>query len=177
MNLLIKRRQLILATLVLALGVAVFVNWYYTGDTLSASEGEETTEAKYIQNLGEAQYVNAQENSDGFAQARLSRQKSRDEALEKLEKALEDVEEGSEEGKKLTASIEKLTNEIKKESDAETLVSTRLSTECVVVINEDKAQVIVDKGVLNEDTALQIMEMVSESTRLEYENIRITEIK
>ena len=46
MNVLIKRRQLILATLVVALGAAVFVNWYYTGNNDKVTTPEETTGAE-----------------------------------------------------------------------------------------------------------------------------------
>ena len=55
MNVILKRRQLILATLVVALGAAVFVNWYYTGN--SSLSTEDTTGSEYVQNLGEAKYV------------------------------------------------------------------------------------------------------------------------
>ena len=58
MNMLIKRRQLIMATLVVALGSAVFVNWYFTNsDNNAKSTGEPTNE--YVQSLGEAKYVNS----------------------------------------------------------------------------------------------------------------------
>lgn len=32
----IKKRQLLLATLIIALGAAVFINWYYTKPTANA---------------------------------------------------------------------------------------------------------------------------------------------
>ena len=58
MNLLIKRRQLVMATLVVALGAAVFVNWYFTNsDSQVAEEGEIGSE--YVQSIGEAKYVNS----------------------------------------------------------------------------------------------------------------------
>ena len=53
MNLLIKRRQLVMATLVVALGAAVFVNWYFTNSSRNVAGTNETTN-EYVQNLGEA---------------------------------------------------------------------------------------------------------------------------
>lgn len=178
MNVLIKRRQLVLATLVVALGAAVFVNWYYTGNDNKATVPEETTGTEYVQNLGEAQYVNAEgEISDYFSEVKLNRQKSRDEAIERLKESLKTVETGSEEAKELTASIERLSSQIKLESDIEALISAKLASECVAVINDGAAQVVVGKGALVEDAALQIIDIVTNNTQLTAADIKISEAK
>lgn len=178
MNLLIKRRQLILATLVVALGAAVFVNWYYTGDNSTIQPPEETTEVEYVQNLGEAQYVNASgEKADYFSEVKLNRQKSRDDALDKLNKSLEKAKNGSEEAKEITKSIDQLTAQIKLESDVEALISAKLASECVAVINEKSAQVVVAKDALSEDATLQIVDVITNNTNLPADKIKITESK
>ena len=175
MNVLIKRRQLILATLVVALGAAVFVNWYYTGNNSTIQSPEETTQSEYVQNLGEAKYVNATgEEADYFSEVKLNRQKSRDEALDKLNKALEKAKSGSDEAKEITKSIDKLTAQIKLESDVEALISAKLASECVAVITEKSAQVVVSKGALSEDAALQILEIITTNTHLKAENIKFS---
>ena len=176
MNLLIKRRQLILATLVVALGGEVFVNWYYTGNNSTIQSPEETTSTEYVQNLGEAQYVNATgEESEYFSEVKLNRQKSRDEALEKLNKSLEKAKTGSKEAKEITKSIDTLTAQIKLESDVEALISAKLASECVAVINEKSAQVVVSKDALNEDSALQIIDVVTTNTDLTADKIKISQ--
>ena len=45
----------------------------------------------------------------------------------------------------------------------------------MVVINDSSAQIVVKKGSLNEDTALQIMDIVTTNTKLDASNIKITE--
>lgn len=175
MNVILKRRQLILATLVVALGAAVFVNWYYTGNS-SVKQSEETTQSEYVQNLGEAKYVNAEGTvSDYFSEVKLNRQKTRDEALDKLNKSLKNAQTGSKEAEKITKDIAKLTSQIKQENDIETLITAKISGECVVVINNACAQIVVKKGALNEDGALQIMDIVTANTGLEASNIKISE--
>ena len=175
MNILIKRRQLILATLVVALGAAVFVNWYYTGENSTVQPPEETTESEYVQNLGEAKYVNATgEVADYFSEVKLNRQKSRDEALEKLNESLKNAKTGSEEAKSITASIEAVSNEIKTESDIEALISAKIGSECVAVINDSSAQIVVDSETLTEDSALQIMDIVTANTELTASQVKIT---
>ncbi len=179
MNVIIKRRQLILATLVVALGAAVFVNWYYTGND-SLKTTEETTSPQYVQNLGEAKYVNADSNTvnstaDYFSTVRLNRQKAKDEALEKLNKSLSSAKAGSDEAKAITESINDLTARVKSESDIEALIDAKISGGCVVVLNEDSAQVIVKKGTLNSETALQIMDIVTTNSKLSAEKVKISE--
>ena len=175
MNVILKRRQLILATLVVALGAAVFVNWYYTGNN-SLETPEETTKTEYVQNLGEAKYVNAEGNTtDYFNEVKLNRQKTRDEAIDKLNNSLKNAKTGSEEAKAIAASIEKLTAQIKMENDVESLITAKISGECIVVINDTSAQVVVKKGVLNEEVALQIMDIVTTNTKFDAANVKITE--
>ena len=176
MNLIIKRRQLILATLVVALGAAVFVNWYYNGSNSTLQGEEPTTQAEFVQTLGEAQYVNASgEVADYFSEVKLNRQKSRDEALESLNKSLEKAKSGSNAEKEITKSIDTLTAQIKLESDVEALISAKLASECVAVINEKSAQVVVAKGTLNDDATLQIIDIITTNTDLGADKIKITE--
>ena len=123
MNLLIKRRQLILSTLVVALGAAVFVNWYFTNSSRNvAGENESTNE--YVQNLGEAKYVNsdkantdekddnatatASKNTDYFSTVKLKRTKAHDDALEKMKALLKEAPEKSESADEISKSIDAL---------------------------------------------------------------------
>ena len=80
-----------------------------------------------------------------------------------------------EEAKEITKSIDELTAQIKLESDVEALVSAKLASECVAVINEKSAQVVVSKGSLSEDSALQIIDIITNNTKLSADKIQITE--
>ena len=175
MNVILKRRQLILATLVLALGAAVFVNWYYTGNRSLKSQGEE---GEYVQNLGEAKYVNAEaDNGNYFEEAKLNRDKSNDEALDNLNESLKAVKTGTEEAKSITASINTLNANIKLQKDLESLIKAKVKGECIVTISENNAQVVVAKGILNEDSALQILNIVTQNSKIDPANVSISESK
>ena len=175
MNVILKRRQLILATLVVALGAAVFVNWYYTGNNSLKEEGNGT---EYVQNLGEAKYVNAEgEKADYFSQAKLNRDKVNDEALDNLNQSLKAVKSGTQEASSITASINALNADIKMQNDLEALIETKTQGECIVTISNGKVQVVVSKGTLNEDTALQILNTVTESTEIDPADVSISENK
>ena len=190
MNMLIKRRQLVMATLVVALGSAVFVNWYFTNSDGNVAGSAETTN-EYVQSLGEAKYVNsdnakteattneakaaASKNTDYFATVKLKRTKAHDEALENMRTLLNDAPESSESTKEISESIDALSKTIKLEADIEALISAKLKCECVVMINDDNAEVVVTKGSLNESTILQITDAVLNNTEVKAENIKISE--
>ena len=83
----LKKRQLVTATLVLALGAAVFVNWYYTKPHADVSAaGADVSATEVAEKLGDAQYVlsDVSGKADPFAEARLKREKAHDAAMEAL---------------------------------------------------------------------------------------------
>ena len=190
MNLLIKRRQLVMATLVVALGAAVFVNWYFTNSSNNVAGVNDTTN-EYVQNLGEAKYVNsdnadteaeenkatatASKNTDYFATVKLKRTKAHDAALESMKTLLNEAPESSESAQKISKSIDSLSKTIKLEADIEALISAKLKCECVVMLNNDNAEVVVTKGNLNDESILQIMDAVLNNTEVKAENIKISE--
>lgn len=189
MNMLIKRRQLVMATLVVALGSAVFVNWYFTNSNDNVVQGETSNE--YVQNLGEAKYVNSDKaktddtadkatvasskNTDYFTTVKLNRTKAHDKALNDLKTLLKDAPEKSETAKEISETIDKLSKAIKLEADIEALISAKLKCECVVMINDENAEVVVTKGNLNDASILQIMDAVLNNTEVKAENVKISE--
>jgi stage III sporulation protein AH len=176
MNVILKRRQLILAILVVALGAAVFVNWYYTSNTTLSPE--DTTNPQYVQNLGEAKYVNATgENAQSFEELKYERKKKNDEAIDKLNKSLEAAGKGTEEATKIADSIDEITKNSELELDLENLVKTKIDSECFVTVTDKSARVVVHKGVLNETTSLQILELVTSNTQIPPDAVVISEQK
>ncbi len=191
MNLLIKRRQLIMATLVVALGSAVFVNWYFTNSDNKTVEESETG-SEYVQSIGEAKYVNSNKadtteksdkstatastkNTDYFTTVKLKRTKAHDEALADMKALLKEAGEGSKGAEEISESIDSLSKTIKLEADIEALISAKLKCECVVMINNDNAEVVVTKGNLNDASILQIMDAVLNNTDVKAENVKISE--
>ena len=190
MNLLIKRRQLIMATLVVALGSAVFVNWYFTNSNSQVAE-EGGTGSEYVQSIGEAKYVNsnnaetedttnnatatASKNTDYFTTVKLKRTKAHDEALADMKALLKEAPESSKSTEEIGETIDSLSKTIKLEADIEALISAKLKCQCVVMINNDNAEVVVTKGNLNDASILQIMDAVLNNTDVKAENIKISE--
>lgn len=190
-----KKRQVLMAALVVALGAAVFVNWYYTkqpqtvqtnSPVSSTQQSTENQEAATAGNLGDAQFVSgtlpSSENKttdepEYFVQAKLDRTVAHDKAKETLQQTIDSSTADAESKKAASEALEKLSANIKKETDTENLIKAKISSGCVVVIDNGKAQVIVEKGKLNDTVVLQIKEIVIQQTGFTVENITIIEAK
>ena len=180
----VRKRQIIAAALVLALGSAVFINWYYNRPSVKSANAKPSVEAvdNTGGNLGDAQLVNSSgvsesavatgKSSDYFASAKLRRNSAHDEASETLNKVIKD----SSAVKEATEALKALSNAIKLEGDIEALIKAKTGGDCVVIINNNSAEVIVAKGALNDTVILQIKEIVLKQTGFSAENITIVEL-
>ncbi len=186
-----RKRQLILASLVLALVTAVYLNWQFSGDkNLSATGILDSTKE-----LGEAKYVNSsnvEEKSDGlsltaaqvsditkkyFAEAGASRQKNREEAEEKL-KGLASTQNINDEVKnEIAKQLDSLTKNSQQETNIENLIKAKGFGECLVSIQNGESSVVVNPGTLNENTAVIIRDIVAGQTGIPYDKIKIIEAK
>ena len=189
MNMIIGKKQIILAALVVALGIAVYLNYQFS-KTDSAFGATSTLEE--VDNLGEAKYVNStgsseesesaavetvKINEEYFTQSKLSRQQAHDEALEILN-AVIDNESASDSAKEAASlGIEKLAENLTLESDIENLVKAKGFKECVAMIQDEKAQIVVPNTGLLESEITQIKEIVMTTAKIDYENITIIEAK
>ena len=174
MHLLLEKRHIVLAALVVMLGLAVFVNWYYTGTrTELFPEGAAPTEATQTDAAGEAKYTGAQE-ADYFAEAKLERDRRRAEAAEELKAVMANAEGTSDEGRSLQASLDRLQIAVRQETDLETLITAALGGDCLAVIGENGVDVVVTKNTLGDGAVLQISDIIRSVCGPEVENIRVS---
>lgn len=177
----IGRRKVLLAALVVILGAAIFVNWQFGSVKVDDSEASK--------NLGDAQYVNGTNVSDGdnensnddiadyFSNIKLERQQTRDAIKENYERISADTSVSEAEKAQSMATFAKLMENIKKETDIENLVKAKGVNECVAVINGDTVTVVVDCEELNDVILLQIKEISNKQTNISFENITIIQAK
>lgn len=184
----IKKRQIVTATLVLALGSAVFINWYYTRPESELANAGTSIEAVENTggNLGDAQYVNAtttagdnttsKSKDEYFAATKMRRESAHDEAKEILSDIIEDSSSDATAVKDATAALTALSKYIKLEGDMEALIKAKIGSESVVIINNEKAEIVVANGMLDEGKILQIKEIALKQTGFSVENITIVEL-
>lgn len=184
MSKLFKGRKIVLAGLVVALGTAMFVNWYYTKPTVDLTgENTPTPEITTGVNLGDAQYVNsgnvteeAKNETDYFSDAALKRTKAHDEAKEALMKVIESKEADEKSKETARKKLEVFTESLKLETETENLIRAKTGGKCLVQIGSS-AEVIVPKGTLNNTVLLQIQEIILSKTKISAENVTIIESK
>lgn len=186
------KRQLILASLVVALGTAVYLNWQFSGNkNFGASDIIEST-----RELGEARYVNSahvdtnaenasQNNADSseggakkyFASAKSSRQKAREEIEEKLKNLASESNINAEIKNEINKYIEEIVKNTQQETNIENLVKAKGFEECIASIQNGECSVIVGSGNLDENSAIVIRDIVSGQSGIPYEKIKIVEAK
>lgn len=168
-----KGRGVTLATLVLALGAAVYMNWNFAKsapqavtadeeaamsvsasaeagdstavfDPLSTEEGTAAEETGN-KNYGEAQLVSASQDSstEFFESARLARSQARDEALDSIQKTLKNTSLSEEEKEALTQELEQQVSNITTESSLESKIKAKGFADCVVTLGDGRADVTV----------------------------------
>lgn len=175
MHVLLEKRQIVLAALVVMLGLAVFANWYYTG-TKNELFPEGTGAA--AENAGEsadgaALYASAEE-ADYFAAAKLNRAAAHSEAMEELQAVMANADSNGESAKEVQASMDELSRAVKRESDMETLISAALGGDCVAVVSDNSVDVVVSSSVLTDGAVLQINDIIRKVCGTDYENVRIS---
>lgn len=172
----LKKRQLVTSALVLALGAAVFVNWYYTKPHPQASPADvSVTEA--AENLGDAQYVlsDVSGKQDPFAAARLKRERAHDTALETLQEILHDSASTQAATAEASKALAKLTENRTAESDVETLIGAKTGLESLVILDGSSAQVLLAQTPTESAVLLQITEIVVQKTGLDAASVSIIE--
>ena len=170
MKLSIKKGHIVLGALVLALGAAVYLNWDYMkqNDYVAAGNTTQTPdETEGTANYGDAYFVSAQ----------LSRTQSRDEAMDALKYMLEDsaMEEGA--AAVLAQQAQALAQTIETEGKIENIIKAKGFSECMVYLDKDKVDVIVQSAGLTDSEAAKIMDAVMSEVEIEESNVSIIEIK
>ena len=194
-----SKRQLTILSLILALGVAVYLNWEYAKtdssfvlptqtqaeeDALLANaqaEDAPVMEALPDKNYGEAQLVSVSENSSDqyFETARLTRTKTRDEALDKLQQSLKATGLTEEEKAQLKDTLSSTISNISLESDIENLVKAKGFADCVVFIDGENVDLAVKTGPegLSKNEVAQLRDIILGKVQTSAQNISIVEVK
>ncbi len=181
-NLIIGKKHIILACLTLILGVAVYMNYAFASiedditaeKTMADASDSGSVEAA---NYGDAAFVSAEGESDYFAQVRLARMTSRDEAVETLSAILGGGDLSDEENATYTGEAVTLSKLSESENAIESLIKAQGFEDCVVYLNGSMANIVVKSEGLVPAEAAQIKDILLTEVTIPAENIRIFEVK
>ena len=157
------------------------------GDTVAVydpltTEEQQTSQEAGDKNYGEAQLVSVNEDTGNefFEAARLTREKSRDEALDTIEKTLKNSSLSDEEKQKMTDTLKEQISNIETESELETLIKAKGFVDCVVMLDGTSASVTV----MTENDALTAAEVtkirdviLSKCSEIKAQDITVVEVK
>ena len=110
-----------------------------------------------------------------FSSIQVNRQRTRDEALEVLQGVVDNEASTATAKEEALASINKMAKEMEAESNIETLVVAKGFEECVAVIAEGSASIIVRSDGLLPNELSQIKEIVYEEAGIDPIGIKIIE--
>ena len=182
MNHIFGKKQVLLATLIVALGLAVYLNYYFSTQNPDVLNTNTSTTSK--DNLGDAQYVNgsavseppesdAADPDDYFAQARLNRENARTDALDVIKDMMNDVKATDEIKKQAAEKAAAVAAAIEQESKIESLIKAKGFADCVVYIEGENCNVVVKSDGLKPQESVQITEIVTTQSNIVAQNISI----
>lgn len=174
-----KKRNLTLLAVLMFVAAAVLLNWSYNkrwgtpdAEMVSAEDAGIAEAAARAQKM-------AASSSSYFSEARLTRQVSRDEALQLLQTAASAESASQETIDSAMNAISAMATSSMKESQIENLLIAKNFADCVVYIGNDAITVAVpapEEG-LSEEAVAQITDIILNETVFEASQINIIEVK
>ena len=177
MNVIVGKKQIVLAALVLCLSLAVYLNWVYSDSNIGLPVTDTIESGK---NYGDAQFVS--EDADTvdseayFAEAKLSRQQTRDEAVATLKSLIESDDVSAEQRTELALQTAAMAEAVEKEGKIENLIKAKGFTDCMVYYDTERVDVIVKTEGLLENEVAQMKDIIVKEVSVPDENISIIEI-
>ena len=185
----IKKRHVVLATLVLALSAAVFLNWQLSGGdgVYNTPTNRELGAVTYVNNNMDSSTDEMQVNADlsldesnlsksqieYFAQCRTERQKTQDEVKTMAMQILELSDSSDEAKEDAVEQLNKLEEMFLSQNRIESTLKAKGFTECLCTLSQNSCTVIVPENELEDNSALIIKACVDEVADLPFENISI----
>jgi stage III sporulation protein AH len=191
-SIIIGKKQIILACLTMMLGIAVYVNYILAdGNSLISSsslleDDNVSVDDSQSESYGDIEFVNADSNSisleetssddDYFAQARLDRLTSRDNAIQTIQVAIGGGDLTNDEMVTKALEAVSLSQLSESETTIETLIKATGIQDCIVYLESDSAKVVVKSSGLDSKDVACIKEIILSEITIPAENIKIMEM-
>jgi len=164
----IGTRNLVVVASLMLIGTAVILNY-----TLFGNSNSTVTEG--IPLGSDIDSVSDIPDNSYFASAQLSRQQARDQAISVLQTVVESASADDITKEQATLDISRIVAEIETEANIETLIRSKGFVECVAVLSDGSASVIVRADGLLPNELSQIKEIVWEQAGVDPLKIKIIE--
>lgn len=171
----IGKKQIILACLTLMLGIAIYVNYALSQPPEELQPTDLYTGAGL--NYGDVAYVNSDTQDDYFAQARLDKMTSRDEAIETLQTIFNGGDLTENDKAVVAEKAVKLSKLVETETKVENLIKAAGFEDCVVYLDGESANIVVKSDGLLASQVVQIKDILLNEIQVDNDKIRILESK
>ena len=176
LNVILGKKQLVAAGLTVLLGTAVAVNFIFAGGKKQQSLTDPAAEVSGT-TYGEADLVSSNADSDAyFAQARLDKQSSREEAAEVLQSMYQGGDLTQEELSVVAVDAAKVGGYIESESKIESLLKAQGFEDALCYLSDNSANVIVKTDGLDAAGAAKIKSTLLSEVELTNDQITIVEV-
>ncbi|MBE6843331.1 MAG: SpoIIIAH-like family protein [Ruminococcus sp.] len=186
--LIIGKKQIIMACLTSILAIAVYVN-YVISDT-DRDNGMMVENMTQSEDYGETRFVNAGQSDltnlenlenvsaeDYFAQARIDKAASRDEAVQTLQSIMGGGDITENEAVVNAMAAVELSQMTELENKIESLIKAQGYNDCLVYLDEDDVKVVVQSEGLDTAQAAAIKDILLSESAVLAQNIRIFEVR
>ena len=176
LNVILGKKQLVAAGLTVLLGTAVAVNFICAGNSRKQELTEPSAEVSGT-TYGEADYVSSSADSDAyFAQARLDKQSSREEAAEVLQSMYQGGDLTADELNVVAVDAMKMGGYIESENKIETLLKAQGFEDALCYLSDNSANIIVKTDGLDAAGAAKIKSTLLSEVEVANDQITIVEV-
>ncbi len=182
-----QKKHIVLGTLIIALGAAVYINWQFASNqNLERSSNE----------LGSAQYVNATSSTEKtstydqvevtsnmtgeqqayFANARNERDQTQDKIIDTANEVLSSDKSSDDDKNAAIENIKQLLKNFTYQDSIESILKAKGFTQCLCYISDQGCNVIVLKDEMNDTSAVMIKAAVTSQIDMSFDSITIVEV-
>jgi len=163
-----KKAKWLILTLTFVVCLAVYLNWQYV--RAGNDSNQINSDAIYVTDAEESEH-------EYFVNARYTRKKSRDEALDTLRELVEETSTDAETAAKANEGINDYAVITEREMVIENLVRAKGYADCVTFLSSTSANVIVNAKNLSATDVALISDIVVGQTELSYEAIKVIAVE
>lgn len=177
----LKRKEVVAAALVVLIGVAGYLNWSYQ-DVMKVTDGGE-----YIatgKKLGEAQLVNKTDtaiespsSNNYFDEARKNRETSREKALDILNQTAANESFDTDARKKAQDAILDIASAVEHEAAIENTIKAKGYEMVSVYIDGQNVEILVKKDGMTDSDVIKISEIATSHLGIPASNVKIIPVK
>ncbi|MCM1166552.1 MAG: SpoIIIAH-like family protein [Lachnospiraceae bacterium] len=177
LNLIIGKKQIAIASLTVLLGAAVAVNFIVSSGKKSEVT-QPSTQVGGSANYGDTSFVSNDAGSDAyFAQARLDKQQTRDEAAQVIASMYNGGDMTKDELTVVETNAQALSSVIESENKIETLLKAQGFADALCYLSDSGANIIVKTDGLDAAGAAKIKSTLLSEVEVASGNITIVEVK